>query len=269
MASESERALKPVGRTAPPLPADARLLRPLSLSLWCRARKHTRTHKRTHRLPHHGRPRRQHRVQDGAGCVFFWWEALERDAEHARFFFRAGAGVLCSPNTAHAAAPCLPPPGARGPAMSPSHSHTRKRDLPPPQKTKRAALVSRQFVDSMSRLRVEGLLAAFPKLVSAGKQHTFVETENVRYLYQPLEVRGVEERGGERRETRVARPARMRKKKRFRSTALAPRSRSRAPAPPGLPTTPPTFPRTCTSCWSPTRAPTSWKTWRPCACWAR
>jgi hypothetical protein len=40
----------------------------------------------------------------------------------------------------------------------------------------------------MSRLRVEGLLAAFPKLVSAGKQHTFVETENVRYLYQPLEV---------------------------------------------------------------------------------
>jgi len=52
-----------------------------------------------------------------------------------------------------------------------------------------SALVSRQFVDSMSRLRVEGLLAAFPKLVSAGKQHTFVETENVRYLYQPLEVR--------------------------------------------------------------------------------
>lgn len=47
-------------------------------------------------------------------------------------------------------------------------------------------LVSRQFVD-MSRIRVEGLLAAFPKLVGSGKQHTFVETENVRYVYQPLE----------------------------------------------------------------------------------
>lgn len=52
-----------------------------------------------------------------------------------------------------------------------------------------AALVSRQFVD-MSRIRIEGLLAAFPKLVGTGKQHTYVETENVRYLYQPIEVRG-------------------------------------------------------------------------------
>jgi len=52
----------------------------------------------------------------------------------------------------------------------------------------RAALVSRQFVD-MSRIRIEGLLAAFPKLVGTGKQHTYVETENVRYLYQPIEVR--------------------------------------------------------------------------------
>lgn len=51
-----------------------------------------------------------------------------------------------------------------------------------------AALVSRQFVD-MSRIRIEGLLAAFPKLVGSGKQHTYVETENVRYLYQPVEVR--------------------------------------------------------------------------------
>eukprot|EP00252_Welwitschia_mirabilis_P008752 TRINITY_DN2088_c0_g1_i4.p1 TRINITY_DN2088_c0_g1~~TRINITY_DN2088_c0_g1_i4.p1 ORF type:complete len:528 (+),score=127.69 TRINITY_DN2088_c0_g1_i4:321-1904(+) len=48
------------------------------------------------------------------------------------------------------------------------------------------ALVSRQFVD-MSRVRIEGLLAAFPKLVGIGKQHTYVETENVRYVYQPME----------------------------------------------------------------------------------
>ncbi|RZC50857.1 hypothetical protein C5167_019280 [Papaver somniferum] len=49
------------------------------------------------------------------------------------------------------------------------------------------ALVSRQFVD-MSRIRIEGLLAAFPKLVGVGKQHTYVETENVRYVYQPIEA---------------------------------------------------------------------------------
>ncbi|GAV92045.1 Adap_comp_sub domain-containing protein [Cephalotus follicularis] len=48
-------------------------------------------------------------------------------------------------------------------------------------------LVSRQFVD-MSRIRIEGLLAAFPKLVGMGKQHTYVETENVRYVYQPIEA---------------------------------------------------------------------------------
>lgn len=39
----------------------------------------------------------------------------------------------------------------------------------------------------MSRMRVEGLLAAFPKLVGHSKQHTFVETDTVRYVYQPLE----------------------------------------------------------------------------------
>ncbi|ERM98446.1 hypothetical protein AMTRI_Chr07g28590 [Amborella trichopoda] len=48
------------------------------------------------------------------------------------------------------------------------------------------ALVSRQFVD-MTRIRIEGLLAAFPKLVGIEKQHTYVETENVRYVYQPIE----------------------------------------------------------------------------------
>lgn len=39
----------------------------------------------------------------------------------------------------------------------------------------------------MTRARIEGLLAAFPKLVTSGKQHTFVETESVRYVYQPME----------------------------------------------------------------------------------
>lgn len=49
------------------------------------------------------------------------------------------------------------------------------------------ALVSRQFVE-MTRIRIEGLLAAFPKLVgSDSKQHTYVETESVRYLYQQMD----------------------------------------------------------------------------------
>lgn len=50
------------------------------------------------------------------------------------------------------------------------------------------ALVSRQYVE-MTRLRVEGLLAAFPKLLGHAMQqnHTFVETDTVRYVYQPLE----------------------------------------------------------------------------------
>ena len=59
-----------------------------------------------------------------------------------------------------------------------THTHTHPLSL--------SVLVSRQFVE-MTRARVEGLLGAFPKLIGSGKQHTFVETESVRYVYQPLE----------------------------------------------------------------------------------
>ncbi|KAG0210569.1 Coatomer subunit delta [Mortierella sp. GBA30] len=48
------------------------------------------------------------------------------------------------------------------------------------------ALISRQFRE-MTRSRIEGLIASFPKLTSSGQQHTTIETEHVRYVYQPLE----------------------------------------------------------------------------------
>lgn len=48
------------------------------------------------------------------------------------------------------------------------------------------AVLSRQFRE-MNRARVEGLLASFPKLADAGTQHTTVEQDNVRFVYQPLD----------------------------------------------------------------------------------
>ncbi|CDI85770.1 coatomer delta subunit, putative [Eimeria praecox] len=48
-------------------------------------------------------------------------------------------------------------------------------------------LLARQFVD-IRRTKVEGLLNAFVKLVDySGSDHTYLETESVRYVYQPVE----------------------------------------------------------------------------------
>lgn len=47
-------------------------------------------------------------------------------------------------------------------------------------------LMGRAYVE-VARARLEGLLSAFPKLLPSDSQHTFVETDAVRYVYQPLE----------------------------------------------------------------------------------
>jgi hypothetical protein len=63
--------------------------------------------------------------------------------------------------------------------------------------TKARTLIARQYLE-ISRLQVEGLLSAFAKLVdgtggrtgsdsSHKSDHTFVETEAVRFVYQPME----------------------------------------------------------------------------------
>ncbi|KAL2006785.1 hypothetical protein VTN00DRAFT_9453 [Thermoascus crustaceus] len=48
------------------------------------------------------------------------------------------------------------------------------------------AVLSRQFRE-IPRSRVEALLASFPKLADSGTQHTIVEQDNVRFVYQPLD----------------------------------------------------------------------------------
>lgn len=48
-------------------------------------------------------------------------------------------------------------------------------------------LLARAFVSNLTRARLEGLLAVLSKLISrnnAQRQHTCIETESVRYVYQ-------------------------------------------------------------------------------------
>eukprot|EP00835_Amoeboradix_gromovi_P000730 NODE_27_length_33950_cov_0.349739.p8 type:complete len:423 gc:universal NODE_27_length_33950_cov_0.349739:16991-18259(+) len=47
-------------------------------------------------------------------------------------------------------------------------------------------LVSRHFIP-MSRARVEGLLSSFPKLLESNAQHTYLDTDQVRLVFQPLD----------------------------------------------------------------------------------
>lgn len=61
--------------------------------------------------------------------------------------------------------------------------------------SKARTLIARQYLE-VSRLQIEGLLSAFSKLVdssvrgsdAAHSDHTFVETESVRFVYQPMEA---------------------------------------------------------------------------------
>lgn len=46
--------------------------------------------------------------------------------------------------------------------------------------------MARAFHD-MKRSRIEALLASFPKFADSGTQHTTVEQDNVRFVYQPLD----------------------------------------------------------------------------------
>jgi len=49
-------------------------------------------------------------------------------------------------------------------------------------------IFSRQTLLSLSRSKVETLLANFPQLIKPGQQHTYVETDNARFIYHPLDV---------------------------------------------------------------------------------
>lgn len=45
--------------------------------------------------------------------------------------------------------------------------------------------VARQYCE-MTRSKVEALYTAFPRLITKGKQHTIIETNEVRYIYQSI-----------------------------------------------------------------------------------
>lgn len=45
--------------------------------------------------------------------------------------------------------------------------------------------VARQYTE-MTKSKVEALYLAFSRLITKGKQHTFIETDEVRYVYQPI-----------------------------------------------------------------------------------
>jgi hypothetical protein len=47
-------------------------------------------------------------------------------------------------------------------------------------------VLARSFHD-IKRSRIEALLASFPKAANSGTQHTTVEQDNVRFVYQPLD----------------------------------------------------------------------------------
>lgn len=49
-------------------------------------------------------------------------------------------------------------------------------------------LVARQFIP-ITKIKLEEYMANFPKLIeqSSEKQCTFIETENIRYVYQPMD----------------------------------------------------------------------------------
>ena len=49
-------------------------------------------------------------------------------------------------------------------------------------------LIARQFIP-ITKIKLEEYIANFPKLIdqSSGKQSNFIETDQIRYVYQPME----------------------------------------------------------------------------------
>ena len=47
-------------------------------------------------------------------------------------------------------------------------------------------LLARQFLE-ITRSNLEGLLGSFTKQVDSDRQHTYIEQENARFVFQPIE----------------------------------------------------------------------------------